>query len=152
MINFVLCFPISRSSSVFMNSVMWEYCTRDRIFDVAVFTIITPLSLPISCKLSFLTIGLKISSSLLFHCNLQITFSCGTLEIDWIHALLPHKSYPSYHHFYLQLMHTNSEQYHTNDLTLLNSTLLTSDIIPLCIKGLSQRKVYNCLLAVRAKL
>jgi hypothetical protein len=36
-----------------------------------------------------------------------------------IHALVPHKSYPSYHRFCLQLVRAHSE-YHTNDILCMN--------------------------------
>jgi hypothetical protein len=45
-----------------MNVTMWEHCTCDRFFDVAKFNTLTLLLLPISCKLIFPVVGLKISS------------------------------------------------------------------------------------------
>jgi hypothetical protein len=46
-----------------MNVTVWEHCTFDsQILDVAEFTAITPLSLLISCKLSFPIVGLEMSS------------------------------------------------------------------------------------------
>jgi hypothetical protein len=58
-----LCFPIWRHPNIFMNVVMWEYCTfDDEIYvDVATFTTLTLLSLLLSCKLSFPIVGLKMS-------------------------------------------------------------------------------------------
>jgi hypothetical protein len=65
-ISLAVCFPITRSPSVFMNVMMWEHSTlNNKIFVVAKFSTLTTLSLLLSCKLSFLTVGLKISSLLL---------------------------------------------------------------------------------------
>jgi hypothetical protein len=59
----LICFPIKISPSMLMNVAMGEHFAFDnQIFDVAKFTLLTPLSLLISCKLSFLIVGLKISS------------------------------------------------------------------------------------------
>jgi hypothetical protein len=44
--------------------VMREHCTFDSFLDVAKFTNLTPLSLLISCRLSFPIVGLKMSSLL----------------------------------------------------------------------------------------
>jgi len=45
-----------------MNVAMWEHYSLDRLFNVAKFTTLTLLSLLVSCKLSFLIVGLKIYS------------------------------------------------------------------------------------------
>jgi hypothetical protein len=46
-----------------MDVAMWEHHTFDsEVFSVAKFTTLIPLSLLISCKLSFPTVGLKMSS------------------------------------------------------------------------------------------
>jgi len=45
-----------------MNGEMWEHCTIDRFYGVTKFATLILLSLLISCKLSFMTVGLKISS------------------------------------------------------------------------------------------
>jgi hypothetical protein len=47
---------------IFMNAAMWEHCNLTMSLDVAKFTTLTPLSLLISCKLSFPIVGLKMSS------------------------------------------------------------------------------------------
>jgi len=53
-INLVACFPNKRNPSVFMNAEMREDRTLDSyMFEVSKFTTLTPLSLLISCKLSF---------------------------------------------------------------------------------------------------
>jgi len=108
-------------------------------FFVANFTALTPLSLLISCKLSFPSVGLKYLLSLLLHWNLLTKCLCGTSGTDWINALILHKSYPLYHYFYSDFVHAQSEQYHMdissviyNILSLINSTL-TADIVPLCM-------------------
>jgi len=53
---------------------------------------------------------------LLLQWSLGTNFSRSTSGIDPIHALIPSKSYPLYHHFYPQLVHVHSEQYHVNDV------------------------------------
>jgi len=77
-----------------MNTVLWTV----RFFDVAKFTTVTPLSLLISCKLSSLIVGLKISSLLLLQ-YLITKCSYGILGTNQIDALVPHKSYSFCHHF-----------------------------------------------------
>jgi hypothetical protein len=67
----------------------------------------------ISCKLSFLAVYLKISSLPIFSLRSNKIF----MWYFKTHALVPHKSHPSYHHFYPHLVHAHSEQYHTNDLS-----------------------------------
>jgi hypothetical protein len=63
MVNLIVGFPIWRCPSIFMDVAMWENRTFDFGFlDVAKLTNLTPLSLLISCKLSFSIIGLKMSS------------------------------------------------------------------------------------------
>jgi hypothetical protein len=59
------------------------------LFDVAKFTTLTPLSLLISCKLSFLTVGLKISSLPTFVFN-----STGNDEETAMAILRYHNIYP----------------------------------------------------------
>jgi hypothetical protein len=61
MVNLIVGVPIWRCPNIFMNVAMREHCTFDNeIF--AKFTTRAPLSLLISCKLSFPTVGLKMSS------------------------------------------------------------------------------------------
>jgi hypothetical protein len=63
MVNLIVGFPIWRRPSIFMDVAMWEHSAFDLTFlDVAKFTNLTPLSLLISCKLSFPIVGLKMSS------------------------------------------------------------------------------------------
>jgi hypothetical protein len=90
-----------RSPSVFMNVETWEICILDnRFFDVTKFTSVTQISLLFSCTLSFPVVGLKSLLYLLLHCSLLTKVSFDTSRIDWIHALVPHRSCPLYHHFY----------------------------------------------------
>jgi hypothetical protein len=49
-----------------------------KFLDVAKFTTLTPLSLLISCEVSFPVVGLKISSLPTFALNRPIKFSCHT--------------------------------------------------------------------------
>jgi hypothetical protein len=51
---------------MFVNVLLWEHCTLDRFADVAKFTILTLLSVLISCRLSLLMVS-KYFVSLLFH-------------------------------------------------------------------------------------
>jgi hypothetical protein len=63
MVNPIVGVPIWRCPSKFMNVAMWEHLPLAmRFLDVAKFTTLTPLSLLISCKLSFQIVGLKMSS------------------------------------------------------------------------------------------
>jgi len=78
-----------------MNVEIWECCTLDRCFNVAKFITLTPLSLLISCKISFFIVDLKISSLPTLHCNILTVFSIGSTGSHWIHTLVPHKPYTS---------------------------------------------------------
>jgi hypothetical protein len=58
-----LCLSFRRCASEFMNIMMWEHCTPEIWFlDMAKFATLTPLSLLISRKLLFPSIGLKVYS------------------------------------------------------------------------------------------
>jgi len=61
-------------------------------FDVAKFTILTPLSLLSWCRLSFPIFGLKIFSLSTFVLILLIKFLFGTKKNDQKRALIPHKT------------------------------------------------------------
>jgi hypothetical protein len=69
------------------------------------------------CTLFLPVIGLKVSTLPNFALKSITKFCCGALRISKIHALVPHKSYPLYHHFYPQLGCAHAEQ---------NITLMTS--------------------------
>jgi hypothetical protein len=77
---------------------------------MAEFTTVTPLSLLTSRKLSVPIVGLKISSLPYLYRNLITKFLSGTSGIDPVHALVPRKSYPLYHHFHSQMVHPHSVQ------------------------------------------
>jgi hypothetical protein len=62
MVNLIGVFPSGDVKAKFMNVTMWEHCIFDRFLDAANFSTLTPLSLLISCKLSFPIVGLKMSS------------------------------------------------------------------------------------------
>jgi hypothetical protein len=90
-----------------------------RFLNVAKFTTLTPVSLLISCKISFPNVGLKISSlptlALKFN-NFFIIF-----REFIVHVLFPHRSCSSYNQFYPLLGHEHSEQcYHTSKLSVLS--------------------------------
>jgi len=61
--------------------------------------------------------------------------ACGTSGTDPIHALVPRKSYPLYHHFHPQLGHTSIRLVlHITH----RSCLLTSNLIPVYYKNMTQ--------------
>jgi len=60
-INLIVHFFINRSLTVFMNAVVWEQCTLT-FLHVSTYTTLTPSLILILCKLSFLAVGLKMSS------------------------------------------------------------------------------------------
>jgi hypothetical protein len=63
MVNLILGFLIWRRPIIFTDVAMWEHrAFYSEVLDVAKFTNLTQLSLLISCKLSFLIVGLKMSS------------------------------------------------------------------------------------------
>jgi hypothetical protein len=63
MANLNVGFPIWKRPSIFMDVVMWNIVLLTlRFLDVAKFTNLTPLSLLISCKLSFPYVSLKMPS------------------------------------------------------------------------------------------
>jgi hypothetical protein len=63
MVNLIVGFPIWRRPSIFMDVAMWEHRTFDsEVFRCGKVYYLTPLSLLISCKLSFPIVGLKMSS------------------------------------------------------------------------------------------
>jgi hypothetical protein len=60
-------------------------------------------------KIFIYTVGLKISSLpiLIFKCN-NMLMRC--LGIILIHALVPHRIFPLFHHIYHHLVHAHAEQ------------------------------------------
>jgi hypothetical protein len=81
-----------------------------RFLDVVMFTTLTPLSLLISCKPSFPSAGLKISSlpTLALKSPNKIFIMVFREFIE--HILIPRGSFPSHHQFYPVLGHEHSEQ------------------------------------------
>jgi hypothetical protein len=68
--------------------MMWEYYILDIFLDVTKFTILTPLSLLILCKLSFQIVGLKYLLCLLCHLNLPKIFVIFMEFIEYTFYLL----------------------------------------------------------------
>ena len=65
--NLVVSLPIRRGPGVFMKVLVQEHCALNNYnFEVAKFTILTPLSLLSRCRLSFQIVGLKIFSFPIF--------------------------------------------------------------------------------------
>jgi hypothetical protein len=79
---------------------------------MAKFTTLIPLPLLISCKHSFTIVDLKMSPLPTLALKSPNKFSYNIEEIFEIHvhALVPHRSCPSYHQFYPLLCHERSEQ------------------------------------------
>jgi len=101
---------------------IYEYCDGGnvilltiRFLDAAKFTILIPLSLLILYKLLLPIVVLIISSLPTFALkspNRIFVWYFGNWSSTGSSHLL-------YHHFYPQLMHAHSEQYHTNNLLML---------------------------------
>jgi len=76
-----------------------------RYFDVAQLTTLTPIIITNFTQILSPECWFESLLFLLLQWNLLKIFSCGTSRIDQIHALVPHKSYPSSHNgqftFYL---------------------------------------------------
>jgi len=133
-INLIVCFPIRRSASVFMNAATWEHCTLTiRCFGVARFADLT------TCKLSFPIVGLKISSLHIFslispnhtfvwYCgnlsNTRCNYTMKSLLLAWVYACTSST----------MISHQRSFRAIYDILLLTNSTLLTANLIPLCTK------------------
>jgi len=116
----VECFSVKRSPSVFTTVAISEHCTLDNhIFDAAKFTILTPLSLLISCKLSFPIVDVKIYSLPVFYWNLVIKYPGTTSEIDGIQALVTCKPTFRINNFILTWC---THMQHTNELLVLDMT------------------------------
>jgi hypothetical protein len=64
MVNLTMSLPTMRYPSKFRNVTLWERCdtSDNQTSDYGNFTTLTPLSLLISCNLSFPIVGLQISS------------------------------------------------------------------------------------------
>jgi hypothetical protein len=108
--------------------------------DMAQFTTLSPLSLLISCELSFSIVILKLSS--LPTSNLRTKFSCDIYGISQMYVPIPHRNCPSYQQFYPLLGHVHSKQLYQWPLSIIygillhtHSTLLAADMIPFCTKN-----------------
>jgi hypothetical protein len=85
MVSLIVGFPIRRRQSKFINIAMCQTCTLDKFLDVAKSITGTPLSLQISCQLSFPIVGMKCLPYLLLHWNQLPKFACRILGIYRIH-------------------------------------------------------------------
>jgi hypothetical protein len=95
---------------------------------VAKFTILTPLSLLISCKLSFLIFSFEMPSLPTLELNSPNKICMWNLA-SVLKNRVPHRSCPSHHQFYPLLGHECSEKLHMYDnLSLETLTLLTANI------------------------
>jgi len=110
-----------------------------RFFDVVKFTTQNSLSLLISCKLSFLIVGLKVSFLPTFTLKSpnQIFMWCFR---NWLHThYSPSQKLSLYHDFYPKLGHADSEQWHhISDLwnTDVPTTLLNCvGIVKFCLEN-----------------
>jgi hypothetical protein len=112
MVNLIVGFLIWRCPSIFVDVAMWEHRMFDslRFLDVAKFTNLTSLSLLISCKLLFPTVGLKMSSLPTLALGSPNRISLWYLGIHQTHVPFPRRSCPSHHQFYLLLEQGHSEQ------------------------------------------
>jgi hypothetical protein len=91
-----------------MNVATWDHCTFDcQILNVPKFTILTPLSLLVSCKLSFQIICLKMSS---LPTSTLKSPKYDTKGIYQKHVQIPHRSSLSHSQFYSLLGYEHSEQ------------------------------------------
>jgi hypothetical protein len=72
------------------------------LLGVEKFTAQSPLPSPISCKLLFPIIGLKISSLPTLELKYPKKLSCGTYRIDLLEILIPHRSCTPHHQFHPQ--------------------------------------------------
>jgi hypothetical protein len=103
-----------------------------RFLDVAKLTTLTPLSLLVACRLSFPIVGLKMSSLPTLALKSPNKISYGTSGIYQKPVLVPHRTCPLYHQFYLQLGHGHSEQgYYTSDLLVSCMKPNTNELHPL---------------------
>jgi hypothetical protein len=103
-------FPVYKRPNIFMYVAMWEHHTLTaRFLDGEEITIPTPLPLLISCKPSFPTAGLKVSSlpTLAFKSpNKIFIHTLGNLLNTSVH----YRGCPSHHQLYPLLGHQHSEQ------------------------------------------
>jgi hypothetical protein len=136
--------PIRQCPSVFMNALC-QHCASDNfILDVAQFSPATPVTLLVSCKLSFMTVGFKMYSlphlksvhptqRFIMHLqNLSNTCSGSSQILFCASSLL---SLVGAYAFRIKTSHQHllSNVFYSHSLR--NSTLLTVDIILLCTKN-----------------
>ena len=136
--------PIRLCPSVFMN-VLYQHCAADNfISDVAKFSSATPVTLLVSCKLSFMTVGLKMHSlphfkseypTQFFTMHLQnLSDTCsGSSQILFCASSL--LSLVGAYAFRIKISHQHLLSTAVYIHSLRNSTLLTVDIILLCTKN-----------------
>jgi hypothetical protein len=106
MVNLIVGVPIWRCPSIFMNVAMWEHCTFDNEFlGVTKFTSLTPLTLLISCKLSFPIAGLKMSSFPTLALKSPNKIFMWYSRNYQIYVPIPHRSCLSHHQFHPLLGH-----------------------------------------------
>ena len=95
----------------------------NRLFDVAKFNFLTPLSLLSWCRLLFLIIGLKIFPLCIFAIKSPNTIFMLLRKMIQKSALILHKHCLLNHHFSPHLLHIHSEQwYYTSNLSELYMT------------------------------
>jgi hypothetical protein len=117
MVNLIVSLSIRRHRGKFI------VLLTDRFLDVAKFITLTPLSLLISCKLSFPVVGLKMSSLPTLALKPPNNISYGILGIYRRPVLVVHRNCPSSHQFHHLLVREHSERwYHTSDLLVLCMT------------------------------
>jgi hypothetical protein len=97
---------------------LWMFCwgktmvVTTRFFDVAKFTIITPLTLLFWCRLCLPTVGSKISCPPSFALNLLTAFSYGTWKnCKKKPTLIPHKNCLLNHPFSHHLVHAQNNYF-----------------------------------------
>jgi hypothetical protein len=146
MVNLIVGFPIWRRP-VYLWMLRWGNIMiwTVRFLVVAKFTALTPLSLLISCKLSFPIVGLKMSfqptlaldsHNKIFICNLgnlSNTRSNYSQKLSFTSSVL---SSVGAWTFRTMIWHQRTLSVMYDILSLTNSTVLTADMILLCTKRL----------------
>jgi hypothetical protein len=124
-----------------MTKYIYECCNVGTLYfwakflDVAKFISLTPLSLLISCKLSFSMVSLITSPLPTLVVKTLTKYSWEVWVTYWINVPVTPGNFCSLHQFYPLLGYEHLEQwYDTSILSLTNSTLFTADMILLCTK------------------
>ena len=124
---------------------------RSRFFDVAKFTVLTPLSLLSWCRLSFPIVGLKIFSLRTFALNshnLHMVLRKMIKNLFWFLIKLSFKSSPfstlGTCTFRTMILHQRPLKIIYDILSLTNSTLLTADTILRCTKNPVPNLWFSC--------